>query len=300
MLSICIPVYNVYIKELLLKMKELSVAMQESCEIVLADDCSRTEVLLMNREIVETVEVRWIELPKNIGRSAIRNLLCREAAYPNILFLDCDSLVYSENFLQQYVPYFNSNTVVYGGTTYQDSSPAKQFQLHWSYGRKREIKPFNIRNSFPTRFFKTNNFLIPKEVLLRIPFNETLKGYGHEDTLFAMDLYQNKTPVVHIENPVLHAGLEDDVTFLQKTEAGIRNLCRIYNLQLNEEILLQHVHILSFFSKIQKWRIRIIIGACWKLLRPVLLFTIRKTSNMFVLDIYKLGYLCYIYHSTIK
>ncbi|MBK9012976.1 MAG: hypothetical protein IPM82_02230 [Saprospiraceae bacterium] len=64
----------------------------------------------------------------------------------------------------------------------------------------------------------TNNFLIPRQLFLEIQFDETLRQYGHEDTLFGMELARRQVPIVHIDNPLEHIGLEPVDVFLRKTE----------------------------------------------------------------------------------
>jgi hypothetical protein len=236
--------------------------------------------------------IKYLELEKNIGRSAIRNLLGRIAEFDTLLFLDCDSVIDNDDFLLKYTPYFGIEMVVYGGTSYQAFKPPEEFRLHWNYGRKREIKPASDRNKFPTRYFKTNNFLIHKSILQKYPFEEDLKGYGHEDTLFGVILCQNGIKVIHIENTILHAGLETNSIFLQKTEEGLKNLCKIKNGFVEKDLLCKHVYILDVFNRIEKLGIKPIVRVVWLISKPLLLVLIKKFNSIQSLNFYKLGYLC--------
>ncbi|NCG31199.1 MAG: glycosyl transferase family 2, partial [Bacteroidetes bacterium] len=76
----------------------------------------------------------------------------------------------------------------------------------------------------PYKSFMTNNFLIRKEVYDAVKMDESVVGYGHEDTLFAIELKKAGFKVKHIDNPLEHIGLETFDEFLRKSENGIRNL----------------------------------------------------------------------------
>lgn len=292
MLTICIPVYNVDVRSLLECLTELRSKIEVPCEILVVDDGSGTLTEQFNNKIAYDFGIRYLPLSQNIGRSAIRNYLCREALYDNLLFLDCDSVITSNNFLENYIPYLNQNMVIYGGTAYQKNPPVRNLRLHWNYGRKREIKPVWLRNNVPARYFKTNNFMIPKDILVKYPFNEKLKGYGHEDTLLAIGFSQNEIKVLHIDNPVLHVGLETNDVFISKTETGIRNLAIIRKEIGDDEILQNHIQLLRAYTKLGKYSMTAPVRILFLVLKPILLFLIRQFYFLKVFDFYKLGFLC--------
>ena len=92
-----------------------------------------------------------------------------------------------------------------------------KFMLHWLHGLKREQSFAKDRNIQPNRSFKTNNFFIEKKVFNKVRFNENIQGYGHEDTLFGYELDKQNFTIFHIDNPVVHLGLESSEEFLRKT-----------------------------------------------------------------------------------
>ncbi|OGX90647.1 hypothetical protein BEN49_06230 [Hymenobacter coccineus] len=69
--------------------------------------------------------------------------------------------------------------------------------------------------------------MISKELLLRFPLDESLRGYGHEDTQLGWQLAAAAVPVHHLDNPVRHAGLETAAVFLEKSEQAVRNLAQL-------------------------------------------------------------------------
>jgi glycosyltransferase involved in cell wall biosynthesis len=266
-------------------------------EIIAVDDFSTPEIHRINKRYAECVDIRYLRLDKNIGRSAIRNFLCREAKYESLLFIDCDSKIVEEKYLENYLPYlYNNNGVVYGGTRYQDEVPGREYYLHWKYGKVREIQPVDVRQTFPTRFFKTNNFLITKEILTRHPFDESIKEYGHEDTVLGITFYQNDISVVHIENPVLHDGLEPTEVFLSKTKEGVRNLVKLYATFPDRASLLKHIHLLNAFARVDKFKLTFIFRLSLWIIRPVTLFLVRRFFLLWALDVYKLALFCSRYN----
>lgn len=293
MLSICIPVYNINLEKLALTLNEQCFSLGIPIEILIADDCSLTEYNTVNKKIAEDIDARYLSLPVNIGRSAIRNLLCREARYENLLFLDCDSLLCIDRFIENYLPFCNKNSVVYGGRIYTKEGPDSKYRLHWKYGNQRESKPVDVRKSFPTKYFSTNNFLISKSILAGIRFNEKLSGYGHEDTLFAMELYQNDILVIHFENPVIHGGLEDNDSFLSKAEAGVANLAKIFEIFPDKLVLRSHVTLIATYFKIERSKVKWLFMTFFSITKPLMKALIKYTHILKVLDLYKLGLFCY-------
>ncbi|MBK8505143.1 MAG: glycosyltransferase family 2 protein [Saprospiraceae bacterium] len=176
MLSILIPIYNIDVTSLVGDLVEQAQLLDSPVEIICIDDHSDDTWKKRNALIRKFRNVTYKELPGNLGRSKIRNLLASEAQYPRLLFLDSDSKIIRLDFLLKYAEAYDEQSVVVGGRTYPDKSPKSDFHLHWKYGSLIEQKA--------TSDFQSNNFLIPASVFKRYPFDESLTRYGHEDTLF--------------------------------------------------------------------------------------------------------------------
>lgn len=162
---------------------------------------------------------RYLAQPINLGRAENRNFLAREAQYPYLLFLDADAAI-PEGFVQRYVNHVEPETVLVGGTAYPKESPDVHRQLRWLYGRSREEMPALHRNKRPYRSFSTFNFLIPSAIFQRHPLVHT-GPYGHEDTLLGLALEQGHTKLIHLDNPAIHLGLDENGVFLQKTRTAL-------------------------------------------------------------------------------
>ncbi|MEJ7665840.1 MAG: hypothetical protein WKG07_43150 [Hymenobacter sp.] len=64
-------------------------------------------------------------------------------------------------------------------------------------------------------------------MLVKFPLDERLSGYGHEDTRFGLELARAGVVVRHLDNPVLHDGLEPAAGFLDKSHQAVRNLAQV-------------------------------------------------------------------------
>ena len=291
MLSICIPVYNFDVRALVHDLHEQAMRCDVLFEIILMDDASDAPYVACLQELTVLPHVRLIPLSENIGRSKIRNALVREARHPYIIFMDCDSATVANDYITNYLPHCKPNTVVYGGRCYQKEKPSDATLLHWKYGVKREALPAAERQKHPNFSFCTNNFLIDKAIFNTIAFSEQLEGYGHEDTFFGLELLGHHIPILHIDNPLIHLGLETADVFLKKTENGVLNLRKVDRM-LKEKYpdYAGHSKLIRTKMFLQRWRllplVRFLLNAFKPLLRRNLL---GKRSSLFAFDLYKLG-----------
>ena len=143
----------------------------------------------------------------------------------------------------------------------------------------------------------TNNFLIKKELFQNIRFDERLTKYGHEDTLFGLELAKRGITITHIENPVLNGDIETNEEFLKKTEAGIGNLVKILEFTENDSKIKENISLLQTYQKIL-WA-KPILKPIFKWTNPIIRKKLSKgESSVALFNIYKLGFLLerYISH----
>ncbi len=238
MISVCIPIYNFDVSTLLTTLSKQ--VEKYNGEIVAIDDASTIHTLKHeNKKTAQKLKnVKYIEINKNAGRSKIRNLFLKYTKYQYLLFLDCDSIITSHTFIKKYVETIRQEhpEVVYGGRVYGNKPSSRKNILRWKHGTSSETKPAHIRKLTPIESFDTNNFLIRRDILEKIKFNEALHKYGHESTLFAHDLKRYGIKVLHIGNPVANGELEENRDFVKKTEQAIENLIYIIkHIELSEE-----------------------------------------------------------------
>ncbi|UOQ99686.1 glycosyltransferase [Hymenobacter sp. 5317J-9] len=229
-LSVLIPVYNWEVGALVTSLLAQRADWPGPVEILLFDDGSRPEFLAANRPLGAHPGVQYREFPRNVGRAAIRNQLAAAAQHEWLLLLDNDSMLPDSQFLARYAAARQLAHVLIGGTCYEVAPPAEAaLHLRWLYGQVREARPASVRQAAPYGQLTINNALIRADVFRQFPLDERLTGYGHEDTRFGQELAAARVSIRHLDNPVLHAGLEPAALFLQKTEQAVRNLARVYH-----------------------------------------------------------------------
>ncbi len=295
MFSFCIPIYNCDLSVLTHSLLEQAFHAKIQFEIILIDDASEWEFKKNNSLLAELDHVVYIELEKNIGRSAIRNLFLEYAKYAYLIFIDCDSEVPDNQFVDRYFDVTGNKTeVICGGRIYTGAPKSKKLKLRWKYGSQRECKTACQRTVRPYHSFLSNNFLIRKETFKKLKFDERIKSYGHEDSLYGFALKQSGISVIHIENPLIHNYAEAVDEFLFKTREGIENLYFIYSEINPGENFTEMIKLLKTFCRIKNFYLTIIIAISYKFLAP-LFSGLFKTGivNLAMFDYYKLSYLCY-------
>ncbi len=226
MLSIGIPVFNYSVYALVNDLLNQCVAADIEFEIIVLEDGS-TLFLEENKRLETLHNIKYTALAKNVGRARIRNQLAEQARFKHILFLDCDSAVTKPDFISTYIK-CDDFDVVCGGRIYPEKV-SSEFALHKKYGENREFRPLKDREANPYSNFMTNNFMISKSVFESIRFDESLAGYGHEDRLFGWELQKRNAKIKHIDNPVMHVGLDANEKFISKSLKGLENGWNLYN-----------------------------------------------------------------------
>jgi glycosyltransferase involved in cell wall biosynthesis len=294
MISICIPIYNFDVTELVVELHRQASKLNIPFQILLMDDASTEKFRINNRELEKLENVEYIQLASNLGRTGIRNRLAQTAAYQYLLFMDCDSKVVDDLYLERYLPYFQPGTVCSGGRAYSNSPAEEGFALHWKVGVTKEVASAKKRSLHPNRSFMSCNFVIDKDIFQTVKFDERLKGYCNEDTLFGIELERKGVVIKHIDNPLYHIGLEPSDDFLSKIENGIRNLHKIDRLLDSDALFVRSVTIMQLYHKLKKFHITPLISFLYQLLKkPIRKNLFGKQPNLKLYDFYKLGYLCH-------
>ncbi len=188
------------------------------------DDCSDVDIRSINRPVLQTLyNVSYIELSENLGRSKIRNWLAKTARGSHLLYIDADSGIVSNDYLQRYADHLPADAI-YGGRTYQQKQPSMDYLLHWRYGSRYEDRSVKQRQRDPAHTFLTCNCLVSAEVVKAIPFDESINGYGYEDLVLAEYISSAGYSIRHIDNPIVHLELDNNSAFLVKSKEAIRNL----------------------------------------------------------------------------
>lgn len=293
MLSLLIPCYNFDVRGLVQELHEQAFACSVAFEIICLEDASKASFVTLNAVVGELPYVQHEVLAENVGRSRIRNLLAERAQYPFLLFMDGDSWPPDEFYVQRYVHALDEGKILYGGRCYQEKPPHQaDLYFHWHYGRQREEQSAEQRQKAPYHSFMTNNFLIPKALFLPIGFEERLTLYGHEDTLFGLELASRQHPIVHLDNPLEHIGLESAAVFLSKNKQALHNLWYLYQ---NELLPAKATKLLSWYSRLRRYYLAPMLRLFYRLFnRPIAAQLQSKRPILALFDCYKLSYLAYL------
>ena len=257
MISVCIPVFNHCVVPLVEAVRRQSEGLALEVETVCIDDHSDSGWLIRN-EALEGM-CTYVKLPENVGRARIRNLFLQHARGEYMLFLDNDSIL-PEGFLQRYAAMLEAKPcVVVGGRIYPPESDDRQHHLRYAYGTRAESRPAAEREKHPYQSFMTNNFMIRREVLEQIRFDERISLYGHEDTLFGYRLEQQHVPILHIDNAVVNGYVETNEEFLQKTVEGVGSLVQIYSFMRDDADFCRSVRLLKAYEKVKRWHLQGIV-----------------------------------------
>ena len=264
-ISLLIPVCDYDIVAIVHSMKSCIGKVPEFIEILIGDDGSTPEYRARYLSL-EGDGVKVIVSEKNIGRAAIRNKLALEAKGDYLLFIDADTMIpgTAEAYIMKWVEAMPTARVISGGVLYHESPPGDPDKiLRWKYGRKREQRKASERNKMPYAAFTTFNVLIDKSIFSKLRFNEELKQYGHEDTLFSYQLEKAGIKILHIDNGLIHEGLESNREYLNKTKLGIENLSMLYDSVTDKRAFSSSVTMLRIYNIIRVFRLNLILASLY-------------------------------------
>ncbi|MEG1585282.1 MAG: glycosyltransferase [Bacteroidales bacterium] len=291
MISILLPIYNYNCSKLIQELHRQAVNIGIPFEIIAMEDGSE-KYIQYNRAITEKLNCRYILLPHNIGRSAIRNLLASEARYEWLLYMDCDSRLPNEDFILRYLEEAGKEKwdVICGGRIFEERSKiTKDYLLHWYCGTQREPQADRDNQERP---FLSNNFLIRKRIFNSVKFEEELKGYGHEDTLFGIALKREGIEIHYMNNPVLHEGLDSNEAFLIKSRVAVANLRTLKEQFLHPDDYRQ-IKLLFVYEKLHNYRLTPLIRWGYKLTSAFIEKQLKSEKPiLYLFDFYKIGLLC--------
>ena len=226
-LSILIPVYNETCYDYVKKLAAMCEAMEDAerltdYEIIVADDASTSEdCLTANRPINDIPHCRLMEKVQNTGSAATRNYLAQQSTFDWLLFLDSDMEISDNDFLLHYLE-CEAEGVINGGISIGAGSITN---LRYLYEKRCEAEhTAEMRRKRPYHSFRSTNFLIQRDIMLRCPFDERFKKSGYEDVMFGKQLMSQGIVVNHIDNPIVLTSFEDNKSYIEKTERNLRTL----------------------------------------------------------------------------
>lgn len=292
MLSILIPTYNYNVYPLATQIEKLATKSGIEFEIICIDDGSNSNLNIENENINTLTNAKFIAAKNNAGLSNNRNALAEASKYENLLFIDGDSIIINDAFIENYLMAVKKNTdVIYGGRIHPKRvSPSRK--LRWKYGVFVEDLKASSREQNAYKCVLFNNTLIKKTVFNTIRFEKNITDYGHEDTVFAYKISKLKADVLHIDNPVLHGDVDLNDVFFSKTKTSLKNLNTIYKTNL---VAPDFITFLKVFKTLKRIKLNYLLGYFYRITKPF--YKIQLTSkhpSLFVFNVFRLTYFCNI------
>jgi glycosyltransferase involved in cell wall biosynthesis len=287
MLSICIPVYNWDVRELVSTVHQQCLKSAIDFEILVLDDCSPKKDFRDLNASLELPNYKFIGLDANVGNAEARNILARSTKNNWLLFLDADMMPAYDNFIELYLNEIQSDEfdIMSGGIIYQDKV-ADEFKLKWIHGKQTEEQ---IESKDPYLEIRGNNFLIRKEIFLKNPFGGLPESYGYVDTHFGLKLKMSKARVKIISNPCIHLGLETNEQFVKKYRFSVRNAFWLHH---HHPEMADNLRLIQTYKKIKKLGLVTPFAWLFKWTENLMLKNLHsKNPSLFVFQLYKLGYI---------
>lgn len=171
---------------------------------------------------------RFIRLDVNQGRAKGRNRLVGHARAATLLFLDSDMLPDRPDFLGRWLALLRSQApaVAFGGFSLDQTPRLPQTAVHRSMALKSDCLPASERALAPEKNVFTSNLMVRRDVFDAVSFDESFTGWGWEDVEWAMRVSQ-RWPIVHIDNPATHLGLDAAPVLARKYEQAAANFARV-------------------------------------------------------------------------
>lgn len=198
-------------------------------EVIVLDDGSAPAFAPKLKAEVEALPgCRVVRAEQNVGRASGRNLLADEARFAWLLFIDSDAEVCTPDFIRRYWAARDLADVVCGALRNPAPPPQTGHELRYRYEKAAERRrPATYRNAHPYDCFATFNVMFRASVFQTLRFDERCVDYGYEDALMGLMLRKRGFSIRHIDNPLVHTGIDSNADFLGKTETALRTLARL-------------------------------------------------------------------------
>lgn len=296
MVSILIPVFNYDCTELVKELIRSCILARVNYEIIIGNDCSSDLSIVdaINR-LALMDNCRVLNEEKNIGRAFVLNKMSQYAKYPFLLIIDSDARLVDDDFIEKYIKFAVDHDVVCGGIEVREQDRKSDNLLRYRYEyAATKCRALNYRKKHPYEKFSTFNLMIRKSVFDSIKFHSRCYQYGYEDTVLGLDLMKRGIEVLHIDNPLIHTGIDSNRSFLFKTQQSLQVL---KNLDL---FYLEHIRLSRVAMRIQKYKMIWLVVLWHKLFGRIEYVSLMTYPKINVFYLYKLGYFCYLINKKSK
>lgn len=285
MLSVLIPVYNYNVTQLVECIHKEAIALGIEFEIRILEDGST--LYTESNEVLKRLEyVCYFQNVTNLGRTATRQSLAEHSTYKRLLFLDADVLPVKTNFLSTFLKQDLAYPLIIGGTKYVDECLDSSYSLRWKFGVERETKTAEERRKAPYLSIISSCLFINKELFLQV--NDNYKDAYGMDIYFSYKLKKIQLPVLHIDNPIYHLGLETNSSFLPKS---LRAIDTLLSLEEEEKIPKDYSKLQRTYLKLKGKGLVTPISLFLQKVTPVLEKNLNSENpKLLYFDLYRLSY----------
>lgn len=251
----------------------------------LHEDCTQLKRDLQAVAAREGVDVEVLDGRKQ-GRAANCNALAARATGDWLLFVDADAAVPPSFSFRAYQSAAREADVVCGGLRHPDRNPNPAATLRYRYERKADARrAARYRRLAPYDRLSTFNLLVRRSLFMQVRFDESIREYGYEDVLFSAELERRGVEILHIDNVLLHMGLEPNAVYLAKAETALRTA---YSLRGR---LGGHSHVAEAAARLEKWHVGGAARWAFRVARPWLRRNLlSRHPSLSFFRVYKLGY----------
>lgn len=288
-LSVLIATKNHAVDDLLTALNLQASRLPFPVEVLVGDDASDQIILKENTlSNFEYLSVTLKKNSKNLGALATKYQLAKSAKYPHLLLLDAD-VALQEHFLENYLPYIQTKKdCVSGGIAIPKDLSKKNKALRYCYGLQRESRPASERNKNEYSNIVSANLLIGRDLFLKAAAPILSNNYGL-DVFLGGQLKKLQTEIVHIDNAVIHLGIEENATFLNKVERGLKHMA----WYVVSEEKYPHSGVFYNYQRLQKLNCFNLFLWFFERLKPMILKQITSSKpNLLLFDMYRLGLFC--------
>ncbi len=267
LLSVLIPTRDFVPAELVEQIYRQAEDLGEPYEILILDDAStKPEIQQGLARLEQKGWCRILTQQVNQGRAKARNILYKASSGRILLFIDSDARVIDSQFLRRHLDDISRAEVVCGGLTNPPPPAPDGCELRYKYETAAQRKGHRTaawRNKNPYKSMASFQLLMRREVMQRVPFQETIAGYGYEDVVFGLQLQELGISVLHTDNNLEHTGINSNTAFLSNTEEAMRTLATL------PEQWQQQIPLACTARKLEKWHIAPLLRGIFLLIKPL-------------------------------
>lgn len=289
MISVLIPVYNYDITSLLKELHSQLESASISYEIICLDDFSDDSISSINEKAAKLSNTKYIKSKTNNGIAITRQKLVKNASFDWIILLDADTKI-NENYISNYLEYIDSEfDFIFGGFKYEETPPTNESLLRWKYGKKCEAISAKNRNENPYKVTIAANLLTLRTSYLNLGLDYIGNNYAM-DYFFGSKLKAGSAKVFHIDNEVLHLGIENSSSYLQKKERAVYTLLTLYR---QDKIAIHSNDLLKAFIFLKRVGLNYLFSFWFKFFQERMSTNLKgKKPLIMLLQLYKISYMC--------